>query len=421
MIITVVEYLLDLVLCEIDVLLIFEIMNRSYGKMKKNNKLIGFIVISLVFIITAYFHYVGNYINTFLNLFVYFCVIGFYPPNFKKKLLFSISLLSTNISALLVLNDITNIFPKVWIVYGIIGYHIIFWMVLYLSARFSENSYEELTPLLWGLLCTVPILCMLATSFTLFLTGYYNGSLKKAALLHLPIQIVFLVINLMVFVLYTEFTKFYSKTKENALLLQQVQYQKQHYKELEMANSKIREIRHEMKNQLKTATYLYEKGSQTELVNYLETSLNHLTDIEQVIHTGNFEMDALINIKLNELDKINAKYYTNILIPSNISFPFNDMVIILGNLFDNAKEACEMLVESERTVYVSICYINQSLLIKMKNPFKEFSPQTQKNDKIIHGLGLKNIERTVKHYNGVVSYSTQNNTFAIDIILYNIL
>lgn len=418
MILSVFEFLLDLLLCQLDVLLILELMNRSYGKIAAHRRLIYSLTIGLTCLAVCSFHYWGDYVNPFFNLAVYFCVIGFYPSNFKKKLLFSIALLSLNLSVLLVLNDITNILPKGWIIYGLIGYHALFWLVLYLSMRFSKNAGQDLTPLLWALLCAIPLMCMAATPFTLLLSGYYNGPLKEAALYHLPVQLIFLLINLMVFVLFTECTNVYSKSRENALLLQQVQYQKHHYKDLESANREVRELRHEMKNQLKTAAYLYEQGSKSELSDYLQETLDRLTTIDHVIATGHLEIDALLNIKLRELEEISAQCSTDILIPSDLELPFTDMVVLLGNLFDNAKEACETLPAAKRWVSLTIRYTEGSLWINMKNPFQEFSAVTKKQDRLAHGLGLKNIEKTVQKYNGTLADSAQDHIFSIDLILY---
>lgn len=417
-IISMFEYLLDLLLCLLDVLLIFELMNRSYGKIPARRSLLYGIMIGLTFLCVSWYHYTGEYVNPFFDLAVYLCLLGFYPSSFKKKLLFSIALISLQISVLLLLNDITNILPKGWIMYGLIGYHVLFWLVLYLSMRFSEKAGRELTPLLWALLSTIPLMCAAATPFTLLLSGYYSGPLREAALYHLPLQLIFLLINLIVFVLFSEFTKFYSRSWENALLQQQVAYQKRRYKDLEAANKEVRELRHEMKNHLKTAAYLYKQGSQSELADYLQETLDRLTDIDQVITTGHLEIDALLNIKLRELEETGASCSADILIPSDLALPFTDMVVILGNLFDNAGEACETLPAAQRHVSFTMRYTEGCLWINMKNPYDVFSTVTKKQDRLSHGLGLKNIEKTVQKYNGTLAYSAQDHIFSVDLILY---
>lgn len=419
MITNIIEFLFDLVLCEIDTVLIFELLNRSYGKIKNQRKLVYLSATIITLFITIYFHYIENYSNIFCNMIIYFSIIGFYPSNFKRKFLFSMSLLSLNASALLILNDITNIFPKGWIVFGLLCYHISFWSIIYFSMKFNNSLYVEIPNVLWGILYTIPTLCIIGTFFAIFLTRTKSGALKMATFFHLPIQITFFIINFLVFILYAEFAKFHSNSKTNALLIQQIEYQNKHFRDLEESWNKIREIRHDMKNQLKTALYLYKKNSHKKLIHYLEDSLNQLSNIEEITHTGNLEIDALLNIKLNELSILGIKYTSDVVIPSDFSFPVEDIVIILGNLFDNAKDACEILPTSKRYIQFTMHFTQDSLFINMKNSYSgDFSLNTRKQNKMLHGLGLKNIQKAVAKHAGMMSYDTKDNVFSVDIILY---
>ena len=65
-------------------------------------------------------------------------------------------------------------------------------------------------------------------------------------------MIYFILIFKVFFVLYAEFVKFHIKSQENVLLNQQVEYQTKQYKIAEDSWNKIREMRHEMKNQLQS-------------------------------------------------------------------------------------------------------------------------------------------------------------------------
>lgn len=417
-----IDFFFDLILCEIDTFLIVELLNRSYGKLQKHTRLIDASAILATLLSTICFHYFWNMINIFCNVVVYFFLITFYPSNFKKTFLFGLSLFSLNISSILIINDITNIFPKAWIVIPLLSYHAAFWGILFFSSRFDNDIYTEIPNSFWIILYSLPMLCIIGTFFAIFLTRIQNDSLKVAALYHLPIQITLFIINLLVFILYSEFVKFHLRSKENALLLQQIEYQKEHFKDLEESWNKIREMKHDMRNQLTTALFLYKKKSDQKFVEYLENSLNQLSSIEEAIHTGNLEIDTILNIKLNELIMSDIKYTTDVLIPSNFSLPINHIVIILGNLFDNAKEACQRLPISKRYVEFTMHFTQNSLYINMKNPyFGNFSLKTRKVDKILHGLGLKNIQKIVNEYSGIVSYDTKSNIFSIDIILYSLI
>lgn len=416
--IAIIEFIFDLVLCEIDTILIIELLNRSYGKPKKNYKLLYFCATIITLMITVYFHYAGNYSSVFSNIIVYFVIIGFYHSKLIKKVLFSITLLSLNISALLILNDITNMINS-WILLILVCYHIVFWGILYFSMRCNSDLYADIPLFLWVILYMIPCFCLIGTFFSLILLSDYGNQIVIAAQYHLPIQITFFIINLTVFVLYAEFVKFHIKSQENVLLNQQVEYQTKQYKIAEDSWNKIREMRHEMKNQLQTALYLYKDGEHGELINYLENSLNQFSEIEAKSHTGNLVIDAFLNVKLTEIHDANIRCNTDIVVPSNFNFSFNDVVILLGNLFDNAKEACSQLPDDKRNIDFSMMFTQNALLINMKNPYQgTFSKETRKSNSSLHGLGLKNIEKVANKYNGIINYTSENNIFSIDIILY---
>ena len=413
-------YAADLVLCGTDILVILELMRRSFGEIRKHRYMVYAGMAALIFGIVTWGHLTGNVAVSFFIFWICIFVVGFYPPDFRKKILFCTALLSLNVSVLFVINDITNILPKGWYLYGLTAYHILFWGIVYLSMKFSENSGEMLTGKMWALLCAIPVLCLAGTAFTALLTGCYSGSVREAALLHLPVQMIFLAVNLLVFVLYRELTKAYAADRENALLLQQIEYQKRQYEENERADQAIREIRHEMKNQLRTLTTLYKNGEQAELGAYLEATTGRLECFQQRIRTGNLPADSLLNMKINEIEQAGICCNADVLIPSDLEFPLTDMIVILGNLFDNAREACVLLREDNvRNIRVnfSMNYTGGILLIHMDNPYGEFSEKTRKEEADLHGLGLKNVERTVRRLRGMINYSARDHLFSVDIMV----
>ena len=46
--------------------------------------------------------------------------------------------------------------------------------------------------------------------------------------------------------------------------------------------------------------------------------------------------------------------------------------------------------------------------------------QTTKKDKSEHGLGLKNIEKAVKNYNGYMKIENNNQFFELSFVLYDV-
>ena len=68
-------------------------------------------------------------------------------------------------------------------------------------------------------------------------------------------------------------------------------------------------------------------------------------------------------------------------------------------------------------VNFSMNYTGGILLIHMDNPYGEFSEKTRKEEADLHGLGLKNVERTVRGLRGMMNYSARDHLFSVDIVI----
>ena len=72
------------------------------------------------------------------------------------------------------------------------------------------------------------------------------------------------------------------------------------------------------------------------------------------------------------------------------------MVIILGNLLDNAIEACEK-VNTDKYIDILMRYEDGCIILNIKNSFNQVINRagnefiTLKKDKDLHGIGIKSV------------------------------
>ena len=99
--------------------------------------------------------------------------------------------------------------------------------------------------------------------------------------------------------------------------------------------------------------------------------------------------------------------------------------MILGNLLDNAIEASSK-VENNRTIDIRIKYKNDILFIYVNNSFdgsivyEGEKIKTTKKNKENHGIGLNNIEKILKKYDGTMKVYHTENRFHVDILMYRV-
>ncbi|MEG1510115.1 MAG: GHKL domain-containing protein, partial [Clostridia bacterium] len=85
-------------------------------------------------------------------------------------------------------------------------------------------------------------------------------------------------------------------------------------------------------------------------------------------------------------------------------------------------EACDKK-DDDRFVQCDITQCGGYLSIKIDNSCVDTMAQTTittKNDKNLHGLGLKNVKAIARKYNGEVNFEKANNLFSIIVLLQNI-
>ena len=95
-----------------------------------------------------------------------------------------------------------------------------------------------------------------------------------------------------------------------------------------------------------------------------------------------------------------------------------DMVTVVGNLLDNAIESC-ITQKSAPKIWISLKQKMNLLELVVSNTRKSkkkksgHSYSTTKQDKLLHGYGLKNVQDIVKKHNGEMEISEEGDLFTV--------
>ena len=399
---------LNTFLCLIDMVIIMELRERIYGRIARLRSVciaLSAALVALMMILP------GSYGNTYFTLPVSMILLPFYPRNLKKKLLFEVCLFSSAFAYMMVLNDITNMTPRFsnLVIAYIALYHTGLWILLFIVLKLCRNIDTDIPLSLWFIFLLIPV-CIFASSVALIpILNSSHLSRPESDLLHLVVQATFLFVNLALLEFLRKFTGYFQKEKEESLLRQQLQYQESYYQHLIRSSKQIQKIRHDMKNHLQTLSILYGENKTEELQEYLRQTYELLDHSEQIISTGNPSFDALLNIKLTEMGKAGISCSPALSIPRGLDFSFSDTVTILGNLLDNAMNSCT----TASTVTFSVTWQQGTLFLHMENPCTAA-------DKAPYGIGMKNVEETVKKYSGTLHTELKDGKYMTDVILYGI-
>lgn len=192
------------------------------------------------------------------------------------------------------------------------------------------------------------------------------------------------------------------------------------FEEAKKKYDETNKIRHDMKNHLQCISSLLDDKEYEKANSYVADMIKNKLNFEfKQINTGNRVVDAISNAKLTQCKSENI---LTIVDAGSIETSIDDidMCSLLGNIFDNAIEACRK-VEKNKEVHFEINqkkgYINIIMKNSIQNSVIENNPklQTTKKHKDIHGYGIKSVKGIVKKYNGMMELFEQNGFFIADI------
>lgn len=236
-----------------------------------------------------------------------------------------------------------------------------------------------------------------------------------------------LVVNYVIFEVYDWISRDAELREQNRLYAQQLELCSQQAKERENLYLEIRKIRHDLKKHLSGLLGMI----QTRQINDAEKYILQLLDVgvgdrpEEVSHSGNIIVDSLINNAYALAQKDNIHFNINVLVPAIIPFENGHLAIILGNLMENALEACKELPAEQRFISLDVSYAKEVFQISIKNSYQKKRKKdifgrylTSKDDTIYHGLGLSSISHAIANYQGQMEIIDENNEFQVTVVMY---
>lgn len=213
-------------------------------------------------------------------------------------------------------------------------------------------------------------------------------------------------------------SELYAKTIEE-------QYRQQFYymESLEQLNYKLKSERHDYNNNLGVLYGLLENGEAQEARDYAKRLIKNAEEYQTLVNIPYSMIRAMLNYKLSAIRENGIELRLDIAIPEGLPLNEHDLSVILGNLLDNAAEACVVIKESPRYIALKLLYKPDYLIIQVENPVNRESVisngenRTTKPDAENHGFGLSNIEYLVNKHNGLIKIQPDNGVFKVDIAL----
>ncbi len=195
-----------------------------------------------------------------------------------------------------------------------------------------------------------------------------------------------------------------------------------HYAEVETMYRKMRGWRHDYRNHIQVLKAHMEFKRYEEAMQYLTMLNDDLTTVDTVIKTGNVMVDAILNSKLTMIKEKGIQVDVTAIVPQDVPFSGIDLSVLIGNLLDNAMEACmQMNNEDERFIRIYIDIVKKQFYLSVTNSMDGRAKRRgllYLSTKVgLHGFGLIRIDRIAAKYGGFINRQNEEGVFATEVML----
>lgn len=189
---------------------------------------------------------------------------------------------------------------------------------------------------------------------------------------------------------------------------------------VEQQYQRTRELWHDLKNHIKILEILAGEERFDELTDYLDSFKRDVERRMIPTKTGCAAVDALLGDKLYQAGKQGTKMTLQLCDLSEMRLQSVDLCVILGNLLDNALEACARIPE-EGCISLRLKQEDDFYYLRVVNtaeaPVKKgqqyVSGKGNRDNGVGHGLGLRSAERLAHQYGGSLVTDYSDGTFTV--------
>ena len=204
------------------------------------------------------------------------------------------------------------------------------------------------------------------------------------------------------------------------LVEMQEEQARRHLDEVRSIHSEMRGYKHDFHHHLQTLKGQLEAGEVDRAIAYIEQLDRNLQGVDTLLKTGNVTVDAILSAKIAQARAEGIAVTVQANLPNELTLSDLELSIVIGNLLDNAIEACRK-AEGEKFLRLTL-RIKGSMLY-----FYLLNSAGKKQTKIgslfrtgksgAHGFGLHRAETIVRQHGGWVKYNSEDGAFTSEFLV----
>ncbi len=292
-------------------------------------------------------------------------------------------------------------------------------LFFYIKHIYMKAVHQDIFRKTWRLLWLVP--------FTFYAVWFRNSfyATENHELLSLEFIYVFfcllvngggmLVYTLVVHLINERVANDRLREKELQLTIKQKQYDS-----LQDRIEEARTVRHDLKQHFHMISALLNDKKYDELEAYVGRYHKTVSDMSAVIYCEHYGVNALLQYFAGLAQEHSIAFSASIDVPKDINIPDDILAVLVGNLLENATEACM----NEQSPYITIRGKRESgaILFMFINTF---TGKTKKAPNGLYlstkhegrGIGLRSVRGIVNDYNGILDIKHEGGLFTVSVLI----
>ncbi len=291
-------------------------------------------------------------------------------------------------------------------------------IILPFSKKYRDAVNRDSVTIVWSYMWILPLTALMVWTFYFSTSQQYNsGEMEKPAVIFLllMLNIAFLSIYFVMLSLVEIFDE------RQKLIRMERQHQKQ-FSALQHQIEYARYSRHDLRHHLAVINQFVASKDYNHLESYLKEYTASVQDDHKLTYCKHYSVNSLLVHFSTQCRYNQIAFQAECLIPENITIPTSDLIIILGNLLENAYKACQQVKSHEPFIEVKAITDENSFILSVVNTTDQL-PRTNEKGQFLStshsgiGIGTDSVRSVVSKYNGTVDFSIVDHKFSVDLIM----
>lgn len=184
-----------------------------------------------------------------------------------------------------------------------------------------------------------------------------------------------------------------------------------------------RRTKHDIRHHIVVLDSYLQNGDTDKAREYLNSYKNTLPDDSKIVFCPHNVINALLLYHAQHAKNQKTDYDVVVMdIPQSINLPDGVLTVVIGNILENALEACSTYTQSKRFVTIRGKAQNNSFFFSVENSYSGETVKDKKGEYLStknsgRGLGIASVRSIVERYNGIMEIAEKDRIFSVSVFL----